>query len=526
MSHKLSILVYMSARDVIPEFKALGENLGALIAENKDVAIWGGGDAGLMGTFAQSSFLAGAETFGVAHGGLARSGHEVATNFATISMVPDNFQERIRIMQGAADAVIVLPGGYGSYQELLRLVKALEDGSVPKIPFILVNSKVDDVGFWDNAIAQLQLAVKRGHLKPWVLDYLRVVPDEQQAYQAAQNFYQGFNDAQWAAHKSQQLLYVPQHHAPILNDSSSGSLLKHKHKKLPPNLVAVLGSSLGASELEPANREAFDVVSQLMDMIEHSGNKVICINSNRGMNNEIMSHAARRNILGMVLSTRPQMLDGRVGGYNFAGAPHAMFDNAAQLSGFVTRKAQKIVALPGADDLIMDVLSDFAIKSHRFSQTQLLPFNVDGYYTQMLRQIQFMEQPRFAKEKVKSANGKDQMTGLATAGIAGDPNDPKRDPKSKLIVPFAFTSQDFFEQVDRMLTQDDHPAHYPAVKPDYRRKVDIPGIQLANSTAGLKVARALLHGPDLARPDARTMRRVNEAIEIARNRRKEMLLAR
>jgi uncharacterized protein (TIGR00730 family) len=520
MTRKLTVLVYMSARDVIPEFRTIGENLGQLIAAHGHFACWGGGDAGLMGSFAKSAYLSGADTFGVAHGGLARGGHETATHYATISMIPDNFNERIRIMQGAADAVVVMPGGYGSYQEMLRLVKAIEEGSIPKIPLVIVNPKLDGQnGFWDSAINQLRLSVERGHLKEQALETLRIVENAGMAVTVVEDFYRLCTDSQWKAHKAQQLIYVPQHHAQILeNNKIIGEL---KNKRILGDFVALIGSSVGESQVLPTNNCTYEAVPEIIDILKFYNRKVICINSNRGLNGEIMSQAARKGVLGMVLSTPSQDRDGRVAHY-VANAVHARFDNMTQLSGFITRRAKVVLAMPGSDDILMDLLSDYAIKSHGFSSTQALVFNANDYFDNMLSQIHSMENGKFAAPKGGTFDDKNSLIGLASLGIVGD---GQSNQEINPIVPFVGCRDSFMTQLESILCGEPRK-HYSSGRPDYTKNVEIPGMVLSPGPSGLSVAKTILHGPDLARPDARTARIAAEAVRIAAARRRELVAAR
>jgi hypothetical protein len=79
-------------------------------------------------------------------------------------------------MAELADAFLVLPGGYGTLEELLEVVTWAQLQLHGK-PCILINT----VGYWDGLLAFLDTAVAAGFLKPKNRELMRVAESAEAA---------------------------------------------------------------------------------------------------------------------------------------------------------------------------------------------------------------------------------------------------------------------------------------------------------------------------------------------------------
>lgn len=138
------ICVYCSSSDVIdPVFMAAAEELGRLLAGRGATLVYGGGNVGLMGATARAVHAHGGRVFGVIPEALkAREG--IAYDLADELIVTETMQERKAILFTRADAFVVLPGGFGTLEELLEVL-TLKQLRYHEKPIALVN--VD--GFFD-----------------------------------------------------------------------------------------------------------------------------------------------------------------------------------------------------------------------------------------------------------------------------------------------------------------------------------------------------------------------------------------
>jgi uncharacterized protein (TIGR00730 family) len=139
--------------------------------------VYGAGDVGLMGVVARSAMGAGAKAVGVMPKHLLDL--EVGYRDLTALIVTDTMHERKKIMFANADAVIAMPGGAGTLDELFEVLTWRQLGLHDK-PLILMNVG----GYWDPLLALLDHVIARKFAGPELRDWLRVVPDARGALAA------------------------------------------------------------------------------------------------------------------------------------------------------------------------------------------------------------------------------------------------------------------------------------------------------------------------------------------------------
>ena len=144
-----------SSDDIHPDFKLAGRLMGRVLAENGLRLVYGGGRSGVMGALADGALQAGGEVIGVivksmntpalAHPGLTRL-HVAA-----------DMHERKAHMHALADGFIALPGGLGTFDELLETLTWGQIG-VHEKPVGLLNVR----GYFDPLLALLLHAEREG----------------------------------------------------------------------------------------------------------------------------------------------------------------------------------------------------------------------------------------------------------------------------------------------------------------------------------------------------------------------------
>jgi len=175
MSHNYQpvrrIAVYCgSALGADPAFRAEAAALGAAIAHAGLGLVYGGACRGLMGVLADAALAAGGEVIGVLPDVL--KGREIAHNGLTsLELVPTMHERKARIHE-LSDAILALPGGYGTLDELLEAVTWAQIGLHAK-PCILVNT----LSYWDGLLAFIDTAVASGFIEARNRNLLRVAPN-------------------------------------------------------------------------------------------------------------------------------------------------------------------------------------------------------------------------------------------------------------------------------------------------------------------------------------------------------------
>ena len=156
-----------SANGSNPAFLAEAQSLGAALAAAGLGLVYGGASVGLMGAVADAALAGGAEVIGVLPDVLA--GNEIAHKGLTRLELVATMHERKARMAELADAFLVLPGGYGTLEELLEVVTWAQLRMHAK-PVILVNT----AAYWDGLLKFLDSAVAAGFLKVKNRELLRV----------------------------------------------------------------------------------------------------------------------------------------------------------------------------------------------------------------------------------------------------------------------------------------------------------------------------------------------------------------
>jgi uncharacterized protein (TIGR00730 family) len=118
--HVQNICVFCgSSPGADPAFLTAARALGRAIAESGRVLIYGGAKLGLMGATADAALAAGGKVIGV----LPRSlvGKEIAHEGLTELRIVETMHERKATMADLAEAVVAMPGGLGTLEELFEM---------------------------------------------------------------------------------------------------------------------------------------------------------------------------------------------------------------------------------------------------------------------------------------------------------------------------------------------------------------------------------------------------------------------
>ena len=173
-----SVCVYCGSRPgADPAYLTEAQALGRGLAERGWRLVYGAGDVGLMGAVARAAQAAGGDTFGVIPKHLVE--WEVGKVDLTRYIVTETMHERKKVMFMNCDAVMVLPGGAGSLDELFEVLTWRQLGLHDK-PVLLVNVK----GYWHPLQALLDHMVAQGFADATLRDYFKDVPNAAAALEA------------------------------------------------------------------------------------------------------------------------------------------------------------------------------------------------------------------------------------------------------------------------------------------------------------------------------------------------------
>ena len=155
-----SVAVYCGSNSgADPAFELAAVSLGRTLAERGIQLIYGGGHVGLMGAIADAVMENGGEGHGVITEALQAK--ELAHLGLTSLQVVGTMHERKAVMADAADAFIMLPGGFGTFDEFFEVVTWTQLGLHAKPCGIL-----DVGGYFAPLGAMLDTAVSAGFIHP------------------------------------------------------------------------------------------------------------------------------------------------------------------------------------------------------------------------------------------------------------------------------------------------------------------------------------------------------------------------
>jgi uncharacterized protein (TIGR00730 family) len=144
-----SVLVFCgSSPGARPEYAESASALGRLLAQRGLTLVYGGATVGLMGAVAEGALAAGGEVTGVIPRQLV--GREIAHTGLTDLREVTTMHERKALMAELSDAVIALPGGTGTLDELFELFTWSQLG-LHRMPIGLL----DVAAYWQPLLAML-----------------------------------------------------------------------------------------------------------------------------------------------------------------------------------------------------------------------------------------------------------------------------------------------------------------------------------------------------------------------------------
>jgi len=150
-----------------PEYGKAAQTLGLELVRRGIALVYGGGQLGLMGQLADSVLEAGGKVFGVIPEDLKIEGvyHPDLTDLTVV----DSMHLRKAEMARRADGFVALPGGLGTFEEILEAITWAQLGFHVK-PCGMLNA----VGYFDSLLQFIDHGVREGFLKSIHRDILQV----------------------------------------------------------------------------------------------------------------------------------------------------------------------------------------------------------------------------------------------------------------------------------------------------------------------------------------------------------------
>jgi cytokinin riboside 5'-monophosphate phosphoribohydrolase len=154
------VTVYCSASSHLDgAYLKAAEELGRGIAENKWQLAFGGDCSGSMGVLAKAAHGAGGKVVGI----MPKLFHEqnLASEHCHELLVTPTLRRRKEILEERGDAIVALPGGLGTLDEVLEAIEAKYVGVHDK-PIVLVNVE----GYFEPFVQMIERGIEKNFIRP------------------------------------------------------------------------------------------------------------------------------------------------------------------------------------------------------------------------------------------------------------------------------------------------------------------------------------------------------------------------
>ncbi|MGH8111122.1 MAG: TIGR00730 family Rossman fold protein [Rhodanobacteraceae bacterium] len=156
----MRICVYCaSSNKADPRFRAAAFHLGELLAEGGHSIVYGGGLAGSMGALADGALSKGGDVIGVIPRFMADLEWQ-HPGIGNMQVVEDMRERKQRLLTGS-DAVVALPGGCGTLEELFEAITLKRLGLYFN-PIVLL----DTLDYWQPLDAFLHQVIQQRFMNP------------------------------------------------------------------------------------------------------------------------------------------------------------------------------------------------------------------------------------------------------------------------------------------------------------------------------------------------------------------------
>ena len=176
-----SIAVYCASSNKLrPSFVEAAERLGELIAAEGMRLVYGDGGIGLMAAVARGALNNGGKVIGVIPQFMVDQGWNNPKSTQTI--ITQTMHERKATICDISDAMVALPGGIGTFEELLECLTWKQLG-LHQNPVVILNTD----GYYDHLLACIDLMIEEQMMRPIHKEMFVVVSQPEEVIPAILN---------------------------------------------------------------------------------------------------------------------------------------------------------------------------------------------------------------------------------------------------------------------------------------------------------------------------------------------------
>jgi uncharacterized protein (TIGR00730 family) len=178
-----SVSIFGSARTKPdhPDY-ALAKDIAERLS-NSGFSVVSGGGPGIMEAVNKGAYAGKSLSVGL---NITLPHEQTSNEFQDVSLRFRHFFARKVMFVKYASAYVVLPGGFGTLDELAEMLTLVQTGKTRRIPIVLVKSR-----FWDGLIEWFRKTlVERGNIDPEDLNLFQLVDKPQEVVEAIFDYYE------------------------------------------------------------------------------------------------------------------------------------------------------------------------------------------------------------------------------------------------------------------------------------------------------------------------------------------------
>lgn len=157
---KRTLCVFCGARnEVAAAHLEMGTKVGEAIAQSNLRLVFGGANCGMMGAVANAAMQNNGEVIGVFPHHLRT--HEAEHKGITETIIVGSMHERKKLMFDLSDMFVILPGGFGTMDEMFEILTWRQIGLHQKPVFIFNHQ-----GYWNPLIVMMEHIIEQQFARP------------------------------------------------------------------------------------------------------------------------------------------------------------------------------------------------------------------------------------------------------------------------------------------------------------------------------------------------------------------------